>query len=69
VLDGGLVVYDSGGLGGLGSFAWAIPGALLGAPLAIIVLVVLAQALAGMTLIPITRRVLRRGDEAATAGA
>lgn len=40
----------------------ARPGALLGAPLAIILLVVLAQAIAGMILVPVTRRVLRRDD-------
>lgn len=68
VLVGGLVGFDSAGLGGLGAFAWAIPGALLGAPLAIILLVVLAQAIAGMVLVPVTRRVLRRGDDA-VAGA
>lgn len=65
VLDGGLVIFDSASFGGLGSVAWAIPGALLGAPLAIIVLVVLAQAIAGMILVPVTRRVLRRGGDAA----
>lgn len=65
VLDGGVVVLDSAGLGGFGAFTWAIPGALLGAPLALILIVVLAQAVAGMILIPVTRRVLRREDDMA----
>jgi len=56
------VSLDTAGIDGFGSFAWAIPGALLGAPLALILLVVLAQAIAGMILIPVTRRVLRRDD-------
>jgi hypothetical protein len=67
VLDGAGIVFDSASIGGLGSFAWAIPGALLSAPLAIILLVVLAQAIAGMILVPVTRRVLRRSETAAGA--
>lgn len=62
-LGGGVIVLDTATGGGFGSYAWAIPGALLGAPLAIILLVILAQAIAGMVLIPITRRVLRRGED------
>ena len=56
------ITLGTAGIDGFGSFAWAIPGALLGAPLALILLVVLAQAIAGMILIPVTRRVLRRDD-------
>jgi uncharacterized protein (DUF58 family) len=41
---------------------------LLGAPLAIILLVVLAQAIAGMILVPVTRRVMRRSEEASVGG-
>jgi hypothetical protein len=57
-----VVVLDSAGFGGFGSSAWMIPGVLM-IPGGMILLVVLAQAAAGMILVPVTRHVLRRNDE------
>ena len=59
-----VVVLDSAGFGGFGSSAWMIPGVLI-IPGGMILLVVLAQAAAGMILVPVTRHVLRRNEEPA----
>lgn len=61
--DQPVVVLDSAGLGAFGgSYSWMIPGAFL-IPGGMILLVVLAQAAAGMILVPVTRHVLRRNEE------
>jgi hypothetical protein len=63
VADHPVVVLDTAGLGGLGGpYSWVIPGVFL-FPAGMILFVVLAQAAAGMILVPVTRHVLRRNEE------
>jgi hypothetical protein len=68
VLGDGLAPLDGVSLAGFG-YTWAIPGVLVGASFAIILIVVIAQALAGMIMIPVARRVFRRRNETTAANA
>ncbi|MDP9482077.1 MAG: hypothetical protein M3P84_02515 [Chloroflexota bacterium] len=43
-------------LASLGVFAWAVPGALLGAPGLLLIVVILAQSMGAMAWLPIVRR-------------
>jgi hypothetical protein len=43
-------------LASLGVFAWAVPGALLGAPGLLLILVILAQSMGALSWLPLVRR-------------
>lgn len=52
------VQFDSAGIGGIGMFAWVVPGLFLSLPGLLLILIVLAQAGFATVFVPVTRRVL-----------
>jgi len=60
--QGRVEVTDVGLAGGLGTYAWAVPGLFLGLPGLLILLIVGAQLLLAGIFVPVVRRQIGRGD-------
>jgi hypothetical protein len=58
---GGTVQLDSQAVGGIGMFAWMVPGLFLSLPALLLLLVFVAQGGLAMIFVPVTRRVLGAG--------
>ena len=59
--EGGTVTLDATAVGGIGMFAWAVPGLFLSLPGLLLILVVLVQGIFASAFVPVTRRIFSQG--------
>ena len=65
---GGTVQLDSAAVGGMGMFAWMVPGLFLSLPALLLILVLVAQGALATIFVPVTRRVLGVGHRRLPTG-